>query len=519
MTNKMQFNIPSILNMSNFISAGETYEDNYIKGAIKGKYLLKTMSDSLTLPIDESVQQEFYMIKQMSANNLIADYVGSYFAHYLIDERAPIVHLVKDEKGNIYTASKFIPNFYGEDDYEVRYNGCIDEGCFIGEDGKIYPIKDNDYNLESYIPADKEEVYAAAEFVSYPDPNGRNNGIVISDTGVNFAVIDFDLSMTELSKPLALTYFQNNDRHKLIAALKSVTNKISKEFIEEALEQLFENIATLIPIESNELDTKKSQMAHDLINRLEIYKTDIILLEIQEVINSNSINQQELLDIKLSQFDSMVLSSSPSRVLVNTVGMIAGKHKAIFDKLDGFMKSYSQDDFQTILYGAKKAITMYKLYEGEDSEILLNLMPYIHSKDGFSTFSEILQSLLYRKQDSILTHKILAHLENFPETLYKCIDGMFSWWYGSNSKLAFNVAFPYIAGHDEYRDKIIDEAIHANKVFDAIVPYLSYEDQCSVPTLNNPTQCILTKERSLVDYNEEGSLLNGELALQIDSLY
>ena len=527
MTNKANLNIPAILNMADFVLIGKTYEDNHIAGDIKGKYRLKITLDDLNTPMDDSEYKEyfktnppeFYMIKQMGNENLIADYVGSYFAHYLINERAPIVHLVKDEKGKIYTASKFIPNFYGVADYGVRSNDCLSEGCFIGEDGKIHPmeetqVKENNYNPHSYIPTDKEEVYAAAEFVSYPDPNGRNNGVVISDAGINFAVIDFDLSMTELSKPLELVYFENNDRHKLIAALKSVTNKISKKSIEESLNQLFDNIAKVIPIEANELSAKKAQMADDLINRIEIYKTDIILLEIQEIVNSNPINQQELLDSKLEQLDSLTLPSSPGRVLINTAAMVSDKHKAIFDKLDGFIKEYPQDAFATILYESSRAITIYRLYEGEHSEILSNIIPYITSKDGLSTINKALISLLDNKQDSILTHKILAHLENFPESLHEAIDDIFYWFFGS--KFAFNIAFPYIAGHYEYRDKIIDKAIHANKVFDDIVPYLSYEDQCSAPTLVQPNQCFVSKDADFTAHQQGENLLTGELSLQTD---
>ena len=521
MTNKVQLNIPSVLNMDDFIAVGKTYEDNYIAGAIKGQYRLKIALDDLALAADDPAYQEyfkitpaeFYMIKQMGNENLIADYIGSYFAHYLIDERAPIVHLLKDEEGKVYTASKYIPNFYGVDDYAVMSNDCLVKGCFIGKDGKIHPMEETQ-NPQSYIPTDKEEVYAAAEFVSYPDFNGRNNGIIISDTGINFAVIDFDLSMTDLSKPLDLVDLENNDRHKLIAALKSVTNKISKEFIEESLNQLFDSIAKVISIEANELSAKKAQMADDLINRLEIYKTDIILLEIQEIINDSPVNQQELLDIKLAQLDSLTLPSSPSCVLINTAAMVSGKHKSIFDKLDGFMKDYPQDALQTILYSAQKAITMYRIYEGENSEILLNIMPYITSKDGLAILNKVLSSLLYKKPDSIFTHKILAHLENFPEYLHETIDDIFGWRYGS--KFAFNIAFPYIAGHDEYRNKIVDKAIHANKIFDAIVPYLSYEDQCSVPTLNQPNQCFLSKDDNFIACQQGESLLTGELLLQTD---
>lgn len=543
MTSKVKTSIPSILNMSDFILVGEVYEDNHIAGDIKGKYRLKTAVDDLGLSIDDpaykeylqSSSLEFYQIKQMGNNNLIADYVGSYFAHYLIDGRAPIVHLAKDEKGNVYTASKFIPNFYGVSDYEVRSNNCISEGCFIGEDGKIHPlsekVEENNHTIKFQLASDKEEVYAAAEFVSYPDPNGSNNGIIISDNVINFAVIDFDLSMTELSKPLELVYFQNRDIQKLIAALKSVTNKISKEFIEESLDQLFENIATVIHIEADELNSKKTQMANDLINRLKIYKTDTILLEIQEIIQSNFANQQELLDLKCAELDSLVLPSSPSRVLLNTAGMVYGKHQATFDKLDSLIKEYKQDNFKTILYAANRFIGIHKEYEGEYSEILINTMPYIISKDGIATINKILVSLLNKldilidynktsliKSCSVLTHKILAHLEKFPEVLYETIDDIF--YKRGENDYAFNIAFPYIASNDEYRNKIIDKAIDRKQIFDSIIPYLSYKDKCSVLTLADPDQCFVNedfygkrKEHFLSDmltHQQDQNLLIGE---------
>ena len=45
-------------------------------------------------------------------------------------------------------------------------------------------------------------------------------------------------------------------------------------------------------METNELHTRKSKMTDSLINRLEIYKADVALLEIQEIINSNPLNQE-----------------------------------------------------------------------------------------------------------------------------------------------------------------------------------------------------------------------------------
>ena len=293
------------------------------------------------------------------------------------------------------------------------------------------------------------------------------------------------------------------DRQKLISALKSVTKKLSNEFIEESLTQLFDNISQVIPMETNELNTRKSKMTDDLINRLEIYKADIALLEIQEIINSSPLNQEELLDMKSAELDSFASSSSPSLMLMKTIGMVTDKHKGIFDKLDSFIKDYPQEAFETILYTAEKSIRIYKSEEYTD--ILFNTIPYITSQNGISALSNILSYQLDRKQDSFLTHKILFHLEKFPESLYKVIDDIFSWWYGK--EFAFNLAFPYLAGNDEYRDKIIEKAISEKKLFDAIVPYLSYEDQCSVPTFNPSNQCFVSQ-----DYNQhEESFLIGEL--------
>src|SRR5690242_4181911 len=48
-----------------------------------------------------------------SIYGIVAEYIASNIAHFILEGRAPIVHLVADSNNQYYKASKAIPNYIG----------------------------------------------------------------------------------------------------------------------------------------------------------------------------------------------------------------------------------------------------------------------------------------------------------------------------------------------------------------------------------------------------------------------
>jgi len=473
------FGVPPIRNLSDFAFYKKKSDSAIQEAAI---YRQKIALDDLGLSADDPQYETYfkdhlpdlYMVKSVKNSEVVAEYIGSFFARHFLGERAPLVYLVKDADGKVWSASKYIPNFYGQWAYRKAHEDfpedCYSHGCVMGEGGKLQVlgkhVSISDRSKALYYLPDLAEALATAEFLHNQDFNGRNNGVVVTEHGIRAAMIDFDLSMEKLADPIDTIYWKIKDNKALIAAFARVIESYSDEFIADALNQLFVNVAESFGSNPEVYEEQRGQLARELVARKEIFHTEVTLLKIQEIVCSGASNRNALLDAKLGELDLLTLTAYPGRTLLNTAAMVAHEHPATFNRLDTYIRSYSQEAINEALQEPSQLIQRY--WNGDTTQqqrIVETIVPYVHSKAGLQLLKPVLDALLATNKNPVLTHKILACLGQSPEFIYEALEDYLGWY--SNKESAITTVFPYILPHTEYRDKILAKA--AEQHFDLSV--------------------------------------------------
>lgn len=219
------------------------------------------------------LNNQTYMIKNLDAKINIYEYVGSNIARLVIGENAPVVKLIKDESGNVYTASKFIPNFktlnkFLIEDYQVA-NECFPYGCKKAEDGSIMLANFQEEKADFISPPIEgaEMVEVLLQVIGCSDTHNYNRGVVNDSQA---ALVDYGSCFKDylLKQP----YIKNFDKQMIISAIEKITSLNLRQIIRA----LFEEIKFYYPQE------QVRQIKNDMMK--EVFKAQESLLMDKDIL-------------------------------------------------------------------------------------------------------------------------------------------------------------------------------------------------------------------------------------------
>ena len=417
----MQVNAPANVAITNFI-----FSENKTIGKVlrsSGVYI-----DS---------QNTRYMLKTSDHREIIAEYIGSYFAREILGDRAPLVQLTKDKDGNIYTASKFLNHFIGREDYRSL-------------------TKQKPYTKYEEL-SDLIEVTSVAEFVNHGDLRGQNDGVIIKDNKSYAAIVDFDRSLQNLRIPLDEVYLYRKSSNVHAQILKEIIDKLPDEFIKTSLMALFVNLEEIY---QENMDDQRKVFEADLLNRKKIFISEIALLELESKIST-------------SKYIELTLTESPSRALLRATSLAKeANNQELFIQLDNYMKQYTQDKiYKTI----DNCLTSKYIIIHRCKMVIEDIIPYVKSEEALNKLEIIAQKLIINNSNNKLLEKICTHSEftSFPNIAYNILDNILK----SNTKAqCFEMLFPQITPHQTYRSKIVSEALLHKTCYKDIIIYLN-DDQ------------------------------------------
>lgn len=212
-----------------------------------------------------------HMVKDMDLDSTVSELVGSRVARMIAGDSAPEVHLVKDSKGKVFAASKYIEDFVTLGDMVDSGvpESCFPHGCVIEQDGSIEHV--NTYLLKRLNPGYKEEislpnseeVELAIKFLKHGDTHLSNRGVRIKDKMVLGAIIDFSRSLGGSDK---VYLGENYNPEKMIIALEKLL-AITPETLDKTLNDCFVELKECYPQRIAELENTRKKLEKSLSDR------------------------------------------------------------------------------------------------------------------------------------------------------------------------------------------------------------------------------------------------------------
>lgn len=246
------------------------------------------------------LDSETYMIKEMTLESTINEYIGSHIVKLIIGDNAPTVSLVKDINGKVYIASKFITNFKTLYQFLKDHNlpeGCFPYGCISNDDGSIKTLKYNEEVYEESLLApivhNYEALLVAMALIYYNDPHDNNKGVRINNGIIEAALVDYSKVFNTKDYRNSQDYVQSYDLEKTLVALK----KVASLKLEEILESLFVDI-------------------RECYQDVQIDPLDLSISQIEENIKSTILRKQVLLshDINIFTFINLYINNDQEKL-------------------------------------------------------------------------------------------------------------------------------------------------------------------------------------------------------------
>ncbi|AIL65716.1 hypothetical protein NOVO_06840 [Rickettsiales bacterium Ac37b] len=387
---------------------------------------------------------EVFFIKKMNKISTISEYIGSHIARFLIGDKAPLVELVKDRKGNVYTASKAIDLFLPLDDY-LPYNNANSDLLSNSQMSDI---------------AQLEEVNIVMEFVDHHDMHGGNLGVIVNNTEAQSAVVDFSQSL-KFSNNAIKYYYHGYDNKKIINSLEKVIN-IPKAILNDKLEGLFNNLKFYYnhKIDHHFLECYKAKIIKSLLHRQELFKDEKILIELNHALEKKIISH-------LNYFESILPYLSftyfQEKTLAKTINLLVENYGHI--KGCGIILKHLLLHIPNNLQAIKN--TIYSIIKHDNLEIFDQIFPYLKNTPEY--LESALEIAVYDNNQKTF-EQILPYLQNSPKYLESALKTAV---YNNNQKI-FGQLYPYLRGAPEYLEFALKIAVHNNnqKMFDQILPYL-----------------------------------------------
>jgi hypothetical protein len=259
-----------------------------------------------------------HMVKSMDLDSTVRELVGSRVARMIAGYSAPEVYLVKDRKGKVYAASKYIEGFSTLKDYADSLGipkDCFPHGCVIEQDGSVEHV--NTYLLKRLSPGYKEnislpnseEVELAINFLNHGDAHLANRGVRIKDKMVLGAIIDFSKSLGELK---TVYLGENYNPEKMIIALDKLA-AIPSETLDKTLNDCFIDLKECYPGQIAELENSQKKLKESLLNRQKDFVDLKVKVELEQNIielivarkNNNLEKHNQLLSIIKPKLESV----------------------------------------------------------------------------------------------------------------------------------------------------------------------------------------------------------------------
>ncbi len=343
-----------------------------------------------------------YMLKKMDLDSTISELVGSRIARLVAGDGIPMVMLLKDKDGIVYTASKFIDNFNTIEEYAHQHQipeDCFPNGCIVEKDGALthitnYIQRELQSSKTNHIDLlNSEEIQLAVELVNHADEHNRNRGIKrFDDNNIAAAIVDFSRS---LRKNIIVYLGKSYNPTEMLKAIEKL-NSISLEEINNVINDSFAEIAFCYNEDSQKLANKKAEIKNLVLDRHEklVKMKDEITAEkeILELIKSYKENNLEYYNQLLPKVKlHLTTLSDEYKILLNEYAPEHIEQLDILSKIkdpDYIYKAF----LKTIAYNLPNTFNKL-LPKINDERLLATSLSYVAEKKDLDKFTQIVAKI------------------------------------------------------------------------------------------------------------------------------